>query len=186
MVILAFGVTSLIASVPLAARADEGEWALSLGPAYRVYSDDLAGTRHSLGLSVGAHYALDDFWQLGGTVEGAYTVAPSLVAQAEDPTGLSGMVRADIRWLVDVLTWVPFVEVSVGVAIRGRNDPPDATSSPSTARLDLVTLVSIGLDYRPERDWSLGVRGGVGWLLTDLSRAGALTRLDLMAIFHFD
>jgi hypothetical protein len=183
-------VAALIAAAALAAlpapaaRADAEAWTVSPGLLWRTADDGRVGGWHAVGLGVGAHYGLDDFWQLGGTIEAAWM--PVRGDTAEDPTGLLGLARLDVRWLVDVLTWVPFVEASVGAVFRGRNAPADLGASPASPRLDLLVMGSLGLDYRETRDFSVGLRVGVGGLLTDLDRAGPLTRVDLVLNFHLD
>jgi hypothetical protein len=173
------------------ARAVDGEWALSVGPTYRFISDERVGSHHGLGGAFGFHFGLDDFWQIGATLDAGGFIARNEAQALDDNVGLWGSARLDVRWIVDVLTWVPFVELSAGLAVRGREPAATggATSSEfrwSPARLDLVTLLSLGLDWRPARSWSIGGRVGGGALLTDLARGGILTRLELVGVYHFD
>jgi hypothetical protein len=184
--LVAASLAALIApAVPAGpAHADAEAWTLSPGLVWRTADDALTGPFHALGVGFGAHYGLDDFWQIGGTLEAAWL--PVRGDTSEDPTGLLGLARLDVRWLIDVLTWVPFFEASVGAVVRGRNGPGELGTSPASPRLDLLAMGSLGLDYREARDFSVGLRVGVGGLLTDLDRTGLLTRVDLVLNFHLD
>jgi hypothetical protein len=153
---------------PKDAHAEVGEWAVGVGGAWRLVPGD-DGNTNGLGVSFGAHFTIDDFWQLGASGE--------LLATLPDGRMLGG-ARVDVRWLFDVLTWVPFIEVSAG--IQG------GPAADGAWDVNGIVLGSLGLDYRPERDWSFGIRGGAGLLVAADGSTASITRVDLQAIFHFD
>lgn len=149
--------------------AQAEEWVFGVGPGWRLVAADDTES-HRVGLSFGGHFTIDDFWQLGASGEWMFPL---------DDGGMAGSVRADVRWLLDVLTWVPFIEASVGL-----HGQLDATTD--SMQFNLMTLGSLGIDYRPERDWSIGARVGGGALFDGHGVHAVITRVDLQAIFHFD
>lgn len=160
-VVLGLGVAGVASAAGSpAARAEADEWAVSLGGFYRGLSTasdlDGAGYSHGAGAHGAFRFGIDDFWQLGGTLQAGVS------AGAGDP-GFIGSVSFDLHWIVDIVTWVPYLSVSAGALARAPS--PDAGF-----RLDAVVGIGGGIDYRPERGWSVGLVARAEFPLTDLAQ----------------
>ncbi len=153
----------LVASPLPRAHAEEGETTWSFGLAGLAWVTDVADedlTRQAPLLHVGWRYALTDFWQLGAAARGG-------VAFGGDPD-LEGVAQAfgEARYILDALEWVPFLAAGVGGLLR--TSGPDAYAGGDGPALDLSVHAGLGFDYRPSRDWSVGLVGRYFALLTDL------------------
>lgn len=136
-------VVAFLAAVPAdrAASAAEGEHSLSVGPRYAgVVAAGGAGGEdaHGIGVAFGYRYGLSDFFSL--LADGGYAILPAEVEHL-------AFVRVGATYTIDALEWVPWL----GLAVGGYVAPdPDA-------RLDGGASVGVGLDYRPQRSWSIGL-----------------------------
>jgi hypothetical protein len=148
------------AALPDAAHAEASEWAVSLGGFYRGLSTDSdgdgAGYLHGAGAHGAFRYGLDDFWQLGASLEAGVSFG------AADP-GFIGAAALELHWIVDIVTWVPYLTVSAGALAR-------APSGDAGFRLDALVGIGGGIDYRPERAWSVGLSARAEFPLTDLAQ----------------
>ena len=148
------------AAFPVAAHAEADEWAVSLGGFYRGLSTDSgsggAGYSHGAGAHGSFRYGLGDFWQLGGTLQAG-------VGFGAGGPGFVGVASFDLHWIVDIVTWVPYLSLSAGALTR-------APSPAAGFRLDASVGIGGGLDYRPERTWSVGFAARAEFPLTDLAR----------------
>lgn len=182
-------VLALSVTLPRAARADQGELALSLGlTTLQVTAsglsdgagaDDLSVARLGLLAHAGLTYSLTDYWQLAGIVEGGVGLLDTPA-----PEGLVE-VLVDGRFVIDALTWVPYLSFGGGLLLRGVG--PDAYYQPGGAgpRLDATVHVGLGVDYRPRRAWALGAVARYHLVLTDLARTTGPIALTLTGSLFF-
>jgi len=162
-------VSLVLASAPL--RAEDGEWALSLGPGLRVLHEttgdgaggEITATRFGPSPLVRLRYGVGDFFQLGASLD----LGPAL---ATDTSALAPVAAAflEAHYFIDIVTWVPFVTLGVGALLRGEV-PGDGV------RVDLAVALGGGLEYRPERDYALGLSGRYELVATDFARTDAFS-----------
>ncbi len=154
-----------LALLPATARAVEREHALGvdLGPTVFVVADkgspDIGGSvglHYSYGLSDAFNLLLDGGWSLVALNEGGDSSTPTT-----RPTMLWGGA-AGLAYVLDVLRWVPWGGAEIGFVgmsggtIQGNRVLPDA-------------ILSVGLDYRLTRSWTLGASLRQHMLFTDMS-----------------
>jgi hypothetical protein len=155
-----------IALLAASARAAQDEHALSLGPRYAgvfTTGDDA----HGVGLAVGYRYGLSDFFTL--LVDGGYAVLPA------EPEHFA-FVRVGATYTIDALEWVPWL----GLALGGYVAPnPDA-------RLDGGASAGVGLDYRAQREWSVGVEVWYHALFRQLDTVPAVLTAGLNLTWYLE
>ncbi|MGM0574322.1 MAG: hypothetical protein ACQEXJ_01125 [Myxococcota bacterium] len=159
------GLLALLAvSPPAAAEKGELTWMTGVGQLTLV-TEDLPDTvtRHATLVHGGARYAVTDFIQVGGLLRAGVGYGEGL---DPEPVG-QGLVEA--RYLIDALTWVPFLAAGFGGLYRG--DGPDAYAGGEGPTWDVTAHGGIGVDWRPERRWSLGVVARYHVSLTELGEA---------------
>jgi len=178
---LALALTTLALSAA-PAHAEEGEWALSLGPGAWIASTTVgdeevatvAPTAH-----LAARYGLDDFWQLGVAVD-----AGVALSAGHDPAFV-GMAHLQAYYFLDVVRWVLWASAGVGALVRGAH-PEVLLGAQTGAGVDLSAVVGLGLDYRPARDWSLGLTARYHLVLTDLDRTAPAVVLAVAWTTYLD
>ena len=171
-----------------AAHAEMDEWQLSLGPAYRgiVYDVDPSLALHAPGATFGGWYGLDDFWQLGGAVHAGVAFPIGDAAATLEPAPLAA-ATVEVRYVLDIVEWVPHVDLAAGVmwSGSGRGQPASAgPSGSSDGAFDAIVGVGLGLDYRPARDWSLGLTGRYDFVLSDWDGVSAAYLVTLVYSFY--
>lgn len=160
------------------AHAEDDEWALSLGPSYRGISeatgDDATTLRSAPGALVRLRYGVGDFFQIGASLDAG-------VALATDTSALAPVAAAffELHYVIDIVTWVPFVSAGVGALVRGQ---VPAAPEPEL-RVDLAVTVGGGLEYRPARDWAVGFAGRYELVVTDFDRADAFSLTLFYTLF---
>lgn len=159
----------LVAGMTGPVRAEADEWALHVGPGLTGLSErplaadgDEASLRLGLGLTTGLRYGLSDFWQLGASLDAHLAV--------EDAAFL-GALYAELHYVIDIVTWVPFLTLGVGARLR---DQTPSASGPEL-RVDLAVTLGGGIEYRPDRDFAFGLEGRYELIPTDFSRAHGFT-----------
>jgi opacity protein-like surface antigen len=160
--------------IDTSARAEYDEWAVSFGPSYRGLSeawDDTTVFRSAPGAMVRVRYGVDDFFQIGASLE-----ANLALATDASTLGPIGAAFFEVHYVVDIVTWVPFVSAGIGGLVR-TSVPNDDT------RFDLALMVGGGLEYRPERDWALGFTGHYDFVVTDFERADAFSLALVYTLF---
>ena len=140
-----------------ASRADKGEWQMAAGLGTHILvtsNGSTSTTQLAPTLQLGVAYAITDYWQLAIQLYGG-----AEVLQEKGPGGFA-QALIEARFVLDALTWVPYLSVGFGTTVRD-NPAPDATATDATAHL------GIGVDYRPKRKWSIGLDARYNFLLTD-------------------
>ena len=133
----------VVLTIPSIATAGEGEHVLSIRPEY-VYSDG-----HGGGLSVGYQYGFNDFVNLWVDVGWSYESEVMVDDMAMSAQRLFSTVGAVYH--LDSFQWVPYLSTSVGVYSQ--------LLDVGGTRTALGFQLGGGVDYRPSREWSVGVYG---------------------------
>jgi len=164
----------VLASAP--ANAEDGEWALSVGPSYRGISeatgDDQTVLRSAPGVLVRARYGVGDFFQIGASLDAGVALPTS-----HSPVAPVAAALFEVHYVIDIVTWVPFVSAGVGALLRGGVPHEGITKDVDDAelRVDLAVTLGGGLEYRPARDWAVGFAGRYELVVTDFERADAFS-----------
>ncbi len=160
---LLFALVPMLAAAPSGtARAEADEWALSLGAGLRglveAPTDDAeSNSRYAVGLTSRLRYGIDDFWQAGLSVDLGLNV---------DDAAFVGSILAEAHYIIDIVSWVPYLTIGVGALVR---DGTPSSAGP-VLRTDLVVAIGGGVEYRPERDFAIGLSGRYELVPTDYSR----------------
>ncbi len=168
---------SALGAIASRAHAEDDEWALSIGPSYRGLSEAWGDTellRSAPGALARLRYGVGDFFQIGASIEA--NVALPTDASALGPVGA---VFLEAHYVIDIVTWVPFVSAGLGALVR--TQVPD--ESPDGTRVDLALMVGGGIEYRPERDWAFGFTGHYEFVVTDFDRADAFSLALVYTVF---
>lgn len=128
------------------------------------------------GGQVGVNVGISDFFALTADVGGSYHLAN---AKDEIPATRVLSLSAGLRYNFDVFKYVPYA----GLAATGYIDAPRVDSS--IARANAGGKLFLGVDWRFQRHWSVGFRGELHSLLTDLSRFPVYTLVGLSAAYYF-
>ncbi len=174
-VILLIGLTSpSIAHARTEGRAWVSAGALGVRPGTQAQQ---WGPATQLGLEL----SLGEFWGLMAGVDLAWPLARDATEQR---AALEGLMVSDLfvgaTYRLDVFTYIPYVAVGVVGYLRG---PPAPDASPSP---DLGARVSVGMLWRPSRDWSLGGAIDLGSSLTQLGTFGLTSAARFDLSYHFD
>jgi hypothetical protein len=176
---LLFALAPMLAAVPSGmARAEADEWAWSLGAGLRglieAPTEDAESTsRYAVGLTSRLRYGIDDFWQAGLSVDLGLTV---------DDAAFVGSALAELHYIVDIVSWVPFLTVGVGALVR---DGTPSAAGPAL-RTDLVVAFGGGVEYRPDRDFAIGLSGRYELVPTDYSRVDGCFQVALSYVLFFE
>jgi hypothetical protein len=122
---------------------------------------------------IGARYGIDDFWELAAQLGGGANVTES------NHGAPFGLVSLEARYIIDALTWVPWVSGGVGAIVRGEADD-------SLARTDMTAHMGAGADYRPEREWGLSFSARLHTPFTDAERSYGPLELTLAYAWYLD
>lgn len=142
------------------AQAYERQVGVFVGAGYTGIATNTPYPPHALALSAGVGVGLGDVWELRAHAD--YALHPTQLHR------ISGSV--DLVYLIDVLTAVPYLGVSVGGAVSLL----DASLALGDARGDFLAGGLAGLDFLLGREWTLGAELRVTVDVTDFDRAGLL------------
>ena len=124
----------------------ENALGVDVGPAVLVLADKGAP---DVGATVGLHYTLG----LSDAFNFVASAGWSLVAIGETtPGGPASVtnVNAGVAYVLDVLQWVPWASLELGgYTMQG--------GAIAGVKLDAGIAIGLGLDYRLDRSWSVGV-----------------------------
>jgi len=169
------------------ARAEADEWGVSLGPSVLGVSESLPNAQADAqpdtqalrlfwGLEGRLRYGLDDFWQVGGSLD---------LGVASPHAAIGATALAEVHYVIDIVTWVPYVSFGFGMALRTSVPKAQAGAGAETA-LDLVLAFGGGLEYRPDRDYALGLSGRYMLVPTDLDRTDLAFQTGLNLTLFFE
>ena len=137
-------VVLIVGSITTTALAYEDQLGLTATLGYSGIIGDTTLPPHAISAGLGVSLGLGDTWEL--RARGDYSL---LVSSAH-----RGVLTADLVYLVDVLSVVPYLGLSVGGAITS----VDAnTIAPQEFRGDLLLGGVVGVDVLLGRAWTIGV-----------------------------
>lgn len=152
---------------PASAHAEAAESALTLGPLLRGLTETAPGAeaafRPAFGLEARYRYGLDDFFQVGLALDLDLTTDPAFV----------GALAAEVHYVIDIVTWVPYVSLGLGALVR--DAVPTSADTTSAPRADLLATLGGGLEYRPARDYAFDLHGRYELVLTDFDRSSSFS-----------
>lgn len=150
--VLAVLLTSAVSSADTRVWAGVGAANLST-----VGDGGLWGPAAQLGVNLG----LGEFWALTADVGGSHHFAN---AEQELPADRVGALSLGLRYNLDVFKYVPYL----GLAVTGFLDAPLVDDA--ALQTNLGAKLSLGAEWRFSRTWSVGFRGELHAMATDLSR----------------
>ena len=131
-------------SIAAPALAYEDQVGLTATLGYSGIIGDTTLPPHAIAAGVGVSFGLGDTWELRARGDYSFHVA----------SAHRGALTADLVYLIDVLSVVPYLGLSIGGAITGI----DATAiAPSELRGDLLLGAVVGVDVLLGREWTIGV-----------------------------
>ena len=152
---LAAAFLSCVAVAP--ARAEADEWALSIGPVYRglVEPFDTADGestifRSAVGGLVRLRYGVDDFFQIGGSLDAGVGLPNDI-----SPVAPIAAAFFEAHYVVDIVTWVPYATLGIGGILRGAAPDDEGTE----LHLEPALTLGGGLEYRPAREFAVDFAG---------------------------
>lgn len=157
-------------------------WRLSAGLAtYSVTTllndDEALGHFFVMG-NVAAVFGFTEYWQLAVAVRAGGAVA------GDAPETAVG-VLLDGRFIIDRMTWTPWISFGIGGLYRSRGTNAYLGGA-ETERLDFSVHAGLGLDYDIGDGWGMGVVARYHLLLTDdLARVIGPIEISLQATFDF-
>jgi len=175
---LLFALAPMLVAAPSGtARAEADEWALSLGAGLRGLieaptEDAESASRYAVGLTSRLRYGIDDFWQAGVSIDLGLTI---------DDAAFVCSLLAEAHYIIDIVSWVPHLTVGVGALVR---DGTPSNAGPAL-RTDLVVSIGGGVEYRPERDFAIGLSARYELVPTDFSRVDGF-QVALSYILFFE
>jgi hypothetical protein len=142
------------------AQAYERQLGVFVGAGYTGIATTTPYPPHAVAASVGVGVGLSDVWEIRGHVDYGFHVA------AMHRLGLG----VDLVYLVDVLSVVPYL----GVSVSGALALLDPSLAMGEVRGDFLAGGLAGLDVLLGREWTIGVEVRVNVGVTDFDRAGLL------------
>lgn len=160
-----------VVATPRESAADTSVWAAGhLANLTTLRSGGVLGP----GAQVGVNIGLNDFFAL--TVDGIASYHFANEEAEIDASRVFGLA-AGLQYNFDIFKYVPFA----GVAATAYLDAPLVASVSANAGAKLF----LGVDWRFHRFWSVGLRGELHALLTDLNTFPVYTLIGLSASYHF-
>ncbi len=158
---------------PAAASAQTSVWAAGhLANLTTLRRGGVLGPGAQLGVNIG----ISDFFALTADAGASYHFANE---EDEIPGDRVLSLAAGLRYNFDVFKYVPYA----GLAATAYLDAPLVSEVP--ARANAGGKLFLGVDWRFDRFWSVGLRGELHTLLSDLSRFPVYTLVGLSGAYHF-
>lgn len=136
-----------VLGAPGLARAGEGERALSVGAAYATYATPDAEMEETLTPTAGAAVAVTYERALGDEV--SWRADLGVAGYLGGGAALSGLATVGLVYRIDVLKYVPYVDVGVGALGRG--------GGPFAAGVEPALRLGGGVDLLQSRARSVGL-----------------------------
>ena len=156
------------------AEADETVlWAGAQGLSWSRVEAGVTAPGTAAAGAVGVRYGLDDFWEVSGQLGGGANLAEG----RRGDLVMTGSLEA--RYIIDALTWVPWVCAGAGGLARDGLDDQGV-------RLDLMGHLGVGVEYRPARDWGLSFATRLHAPLTDPERSSGPLEITLGYAWYLD
>jgi hypothetical protein len=137
------------AAVAAPARGGERELQLTLGPGYSSLAEVGDGL-DGLGGGGEVSYGLSSFWSLAAGSFIGFHFAETLDETTYDATRVIN-VWVGPRFNLDVFVIIPFISLAPELLFA------DGVLAEDREELDFGLRWTVGFDYRPKRNWSLGL-----------------------------
>ncbi len=166
----------LLMCLPIQASASDGYAQLWSGLALANANGVTDNGQWGPGAQLGARVGITDFWSITGGVEGSYHFA-----ETEDDIPSSEVLGlfGGFRYNLDIFQYVPYLGLSIENFILA---PPDA---PGESRAGVGAKLSVGVDWRYSREWSLGGMIELHAPLTDPGDFPIYSTLGVNLAYHF-
>lgn len=102
------------------------------------------------GLQLGMNLSLGDFWTLQAGLDGAYHFGRTIESDIQLSPLLVTNAFFGVQYRLDIIKYVPYV----GLALVGY--PLGPTVDDAATRAQLGLKLTVGLNWRPAREWSIG------------------------------
>ena len=159
--VLVLAITVASVAAPLStAHAYERQLGVFVGAGYTGIATSTPYPPHAVTASVGVGVGLGDVWELRGHLDYGFHVS------AMHRLGLG----VDLVYLVDVLSVVPYL----GVSVSGALSLLDPSLAMGDLRGDFLAGGLAGLDVLIGREWTIGAEVRINVGVTDFDRAGLL------------
>ncbi len=124
-------------------------------------------------------WSITEYWELSASIRGGGALA------GDQPEGIVHAIL-DCRYVIDALTWVPWLTMGVGALYRTRGTAAYLGDESAAGALDMTAHAGLGVDYRPESNWSIGAVVRYNFAITDdISRVVGPIELSLSASYYF-
>jgi hypothetical protein len=166
---------------PSVSLAEQGEHALSAGVGLLTMAHPAEvgpEQRFAPVAEIAYRYAVDDFWELGGNVGVGIGVGGDV------PEASVGFMFFESRYVIDAMTWVPYLCVGLGALLR--EDGPRVWAGERGPTLDLTGHAGLGVEWRPARSWSLGLVAKYHLALTDVMGTTGPIHVGFSASWYLD
>lgn len=175
--ILTFALVFLcISHAPRTASALGDSGQLWFGPSFGNLNKLQGGSNWGVGFQIGAQLNINDFWRLVGGLEGSYHFSDDeREVSAHTVTG----AFLGARYALDIFQYVPYL----GLAVTAYPTRPPA--EPTDSGFAAGAKLTIGVDWRLNRDWSLGALADLHMVLTDPSDFPVYSTVNLNLSYHF-
>jgi len=163
------------------ASAEEGEHTLSAGLSWLSLThpqESAPDLRMGALGGITYRYAVDDFWELGGNL------SFGVDAGGDQAAAFVGQALFETRYVIDALTWVPYLCIGAGALMR--SGAPRVWKEESTLSVDLSAHAGIGVEWRPARAWSIGIAARYHILITDFAETRGPIDLNVSASWYVD
>lgn len=165
------------------AYAGRTESRLWLGAGFNNARAGTARQQSGPGAQLGLSLTLSDFFSLQVGLDGAYHLAD---AKEEDDAkdDLPDLFVTDafvgLQYNLDIIQYIPYVSVGL-VGYLAAPPAPDDLPAP-----DLGARLSVGMNWRASRDWSLGAAIDLHSSLTTFTEFNLYTLVHLNVGYHWD
>lgn len=161
-------------SNPAKALGDSGQ--IWIGPSLGNLNALQGGSNWGVGFQFGAQLNLTDFWRLTAGVEGSYHFADD-TREVSAHTVTAAFIGA--RYALDIFQYVPYL----GLALTAypTRPPAEATDQGFAPGAKLT----VGVDWRLNRDWSLGALADLHMILTEPDKFPVYSTLNFNISYHF-
>jgi len=169
-----------VGAVPSPAHGSEGEASVWAAVEGANASDTTAeGPQFGLGAQTGVSFGISDFWTLNFGAEGAFHPAVS-PGDDEIPALIVQDLFAGFRYNIDIFTYVPYVKLSAVTYTQApRLDPVD------NQRAGVGAKLTVGVDWRFERHWSLGGMAELHAVQLDFEEFPSYSTVGFRLTHHF-
>jgi opacity protein-like surface antigen len=133
----------------------------------------LAGSQSMSGYGFGVRAAYGLTWEITLVLEARYSKHIPTTKHGQMVAVLSG-----VEWALDVLRFVPFFSVESGAYFA--QDPAFGSTT------DVGLALGIGVDYRVNRSFSVGLYGRYHLVASNVNKFPAYVDSGLRFAFHFD